>query len=230
MVLGALVAVFAKETVSRQAGALRSLAPRIAVPAPARREFAGVIPVLLAGWMFSALFIGLAPTIVSGIFHIHSGLIEGLTVFIAPGIAAVSGFVLGRFGPRVALQVGGAGVAVGIAIVVAGIGFELLPLVWVGGLVGGFGFGASFSGSLRLLGPFASPHQRAELFAAVFLVAYLSFGIPAVILGQLVAPFGLLPTVIGFGGVTLVAAFVGLLVQLVLSRRTSSSTRLSSQA
>ena len=230
MLLGALVAVFAKETVTRQAGALRSLAPRIAVPAPARREFAGVIPVLLAGWMFSALFIGLAPTIVSGIFHIHSGLVEGLTVFIAPGLAAVSGFVLGRFGPRTALQVGGAGVAIGIAIVVAGIGFELLPLVWVGGLVGGFGFGASFSGSLRLLGPFASPHQRAELFAAVFLVAYLSFGIPAVILGQLVAPFGLLATVIGFGGVTLVAAFVGLLVQLGLSRRSSSSAPLSSQA
>jgi hypothetical protein len=27
---------------------------------------------------------------VSGIFHIHSGLIEGLTVFIAPGLATVA--------------------------------------------------------------------------------------------------------------------------------------------
>jgi Major Facilitator Superfamily len=224
MVLGALVAVFAKETVTRQPGAIRSLAPRIAVPAPARREFAGIIPVLLAGWMFSALFIGLAPTIVSGIFHIHSGLIEGLTVFIAPGVAAVSGFILGRFGSRTALQVGGIGVAVGVAIVVAGIGFQVLPLLWLGGLVGGFGFGASFSGSLRLLGPFAQAHQRAEMFAAVFLVAYLSFGAPAIILGQLVAPLGLLTTVIGFGAVTLLAAFVGILVQLLLSRRARSSS------
>jgi hypothetical protein len=111
------------------------------------------------------------------------------------------------------------GVFLGTAIIVAGIGLELLPLIWLGGIIGGVGFGASFSGSLRILGHFAQPNQRAELFAAVFLVAYLAFGIPAIILGQLVAPFGLLATVIGFGGVTLVAAFVGILVQLRFARK-----------
>lgn len=230
MVLGALVAIFSMETVNRQAGALRSLTPRIAIPQAARREFAGIIPVLLAGWMFSALFIGLAPTIVNGIFHISSGLIEGLTVFIAPGVAAVSGFVLGRVTARSALQVGGVGVALGIAVVVGGIAFQILPLVWIGGAIGGFGFGASFSGSLRLMGPFADAHQRAELFAAVFLVAYLSFGVPAVILGQLVAPLGLLTTVLGFGAVTLLAAFAGILVQATLSRRARASQAPSSLA
>jgi hypothetical protein len=230
MVLGALVAIFSMETVNRQAGALRSLTPRIAIPPAARREFAGIIPVLLAGWMFSALFIGLAPTIVNGIFHISSGLIEGLTVFIAPGVAAVSGFVLGRVTARSALQVGGVGVALGIAVVVGGIAFQILPLVWIGGAIGGFGFGASFSGSLRLMGPFADAHQRAELFAAVFLVAYLSFGVPAVILGQLVAPLGLLTTVLGFGAVTLLAAFAGILVQATLSRRARASQAPSSLA
>jgi hypothetical protein len=219
MALGAIIALLSGETVTSRPGALRSLTPRIAVPASARAEFAGTVPVLLGGWMFSALFIGLAPTVVNGIFHIHSGLVDGATVFIAPGLAAVSGFVLGRFTPRVALVVGSVTVAAGIAIVVAGIGLQVLPLVWVGGAVGGFGFGSSFSGSLRLLGPFAAAHQRAELFAAVFLVAYLSFGVPAIILGQLVAPLGLLTTVIGFGVVTLVAAFVGILAQVRLAYR-----------
>ena len=219
MALGAVIAILAPETVSRQPGALRSLTPRVVVPRAARVEFAGTVPVLLAAWMLSALFIGLAPTIVSGIFDIHSGLVEGATVFIAPGLAAISGFLLGRFTPRTVLLVGGIAVSAGIAVTVAGIGFELLPLVWLGGIVGGFGFGASFSGSLRLLGPFAAAHQRAELFAAVFLVAYLSFGIPAIILGQLVAPLGLLPTVLGFGAVTLVAAVVGILVQVRLARK-----------
>jgi len=225
MVLGALVAILSRETVTKQAGALRSLTPRIAVPLAARAEFAGTVPVLLGGWMFSALFIGLAPTIVNGIFHIHSGFVDGATVFIAPGLAAVSGFVLGRFTPRTALIVGSVAVAVGIAIVVAGIGFEVLPLVWLGGVVGGFGFGASFSGSLRLLGPFAAANQRAELFAAVFLVAYLSFGVPAIILGQLVAPLGLLTTVIGFGVVTLAASFGGIVAQLRLAARAGRSSQ-----
>jgi predicted MFS family arabinose efflux permease len=222
MILGGLVAVFARETVTRQPGAIRSLQPRILIPVAARGEFAATIPVLLGSWMLAALFIGLAPTIIQSIFHIHSGLVDGLTIFIEPGTAAVIGFVLGRLSARRTILIGGLGVFIGTAVIVAGIGVELLPLVWLGGLIGGVGFGASFSGSLRILGPFAQPHQRAELFAAVFLVAYLSFGIPAIILGQLVAPLGLLPTVIGFGGVTLAAAFVGILVQLRLARRVSS--------
>jgi hypothetical protein len=209
MALGALVAFFSSETVTRRPGALRSLAPRVAVPLAARGEFAGVIPVLLGGWMFAALFIGLAPTIVNGIFIIHSGFVEGLTVFAAPGFAAISGFVLGRFVPRRVLIIGGAGVVVGAAIVTSGVAFHLLPLLWAGGVVGGFGFGASFSGSLRLLGPFADAHQRAQLFAAIFLVAYLSFGVPAIIVGQLVAPLGLVRTVIGFGAVILAVAREG---------------------
>jgi predicted MFS family arabinose efflux permease len=222
MVLGGLVAIFARETVSRQPGALRSLRPRIVIPFAARREFAATVPVLLASWMLAALFIGLAPTIIQSIFHIDSGFVNGVTVFIEPGMAALVGFVLGRLSARRTILVGGLGVFLGTAVIVAGIGFEMLPLVWLGGIIGGVGFGASFSGTLRILGPFAQPRQRAELFAAVFLVAYLSFGIPAIILGQLVAPFGLLPTVIGFGGVTLVAAFVGILVQLRLARKSSS--------
>jgi predicted MFS family arabinose efflux permease len=222
MVLGGLVAVFARETVTRRSGAARSLRPRIVVPAAARGEFAATIPVLLAAWMLAALFIGLAPTIIQSIFHIESGFVNGATVFIEPGAAAVVGFLLGRLTSRHTILVGGLGVFLGTAVIVAGIGFGLLPLVWLGGIIGGIGFGASFSGSLRILGPFAQPQQRAELFAAVFLVAYLSFGIPAIILGQLVAPFGLLPTIIGFGAVTLVAAFVGILVQLGMARQASS--------
>lgn len=218
MVLGALVAWFSAETVVRQRGALASLAPRIRIPAPGRAEFAGTVPVLIGGWMFSALFIGLVPSIVSGIFDIHSGLVEGVTVFIAPGFAAVSGFVLGRYTPRTVLLVGSVAVAIGIAIVVAGIAAQLLPLIWFGGIVGGFGFGGTFSGTLRLLGPFADSHQRAELFAAVFLVSYLAFGLPAIILGQLVAPLGLLATVIGFGLVTFAAAIVGIVAQVRLAR------------
>jgi predicted MFS family arabinose efflux permease len=225
MVLGSLVAVFARETVTRQPGAVRSLQPRLLIPTAARREFAATIPVLLAAWMLAALFIGLAPTIIRSIFHIDSGLVEGVTVFIEPGVSAATGFALGRLTSRSTVVLGGIGVFVGTAVIVGGIAFALLPLLWVGGILGGAGFGASFSGALRILGPFAVPHQRAELFAAVFLVAYLSFGIPAIVLGQLVAPFGLLTTVIGFGVVTLAAASVGIVVQLRLSSRTAPARR-----
>jgi MFS family permease len=218
MVLGGLVAIFSKETVSPRAGALRSLAPRVRIPRAARREFGAAIPVHLAAWMLAALFMGLAPTIIRTIFHIDSGLLNGATAFLEPGAAAVVGFVLGRFTPRRTTIIGGVGVFAGTAVIVAGILFQVLPLLWIGGIIGGVGFGASFSGALRTLGPLAQPHQRAELFAGVFLVAYLAFGIPAIVAGQLVGPLGLQATVVGYGVAIIVAAAVGLLVQLRLAR------------
>jgi MFS family permease len=218
MVLAGLVAIFSQETVSRRGGALRSLVPRVVVPRNARREFGSVIPVLLASWMLAALFLGLVPTIIRTIFGIDSGLVSGVTVFLEPGAAALAGFVLGRLTSRRTVVVGGVAVLVGTAVIVGGIAFHLLPLVWVGAVIGGVGFGASFSGSMRILAPLAHPTERAGLFAAVFLVAYLSFGVPAIVAGQLVGPVGLLVTVLGYGVVILLIAVVAILAQLRLAR------------
>ncbi|HEX4361812.1 MAG TPA: hypothetical protein VH141_30050 [Pseudonocardia sp.] len=108
------------------------------------------------------------------------------------------------------VKIGGATVLAGTAIIVAGVALGVMPLLWVGGIVGGVGFGASFSGALRTITPLAAPHQRAGLFAAVFLVAYLAFGIPAIVAGLLVGVVGLLNMVLGYG---VAAAAVGLLAQ-----------------
>ncbi|MEU5032514.1 hypothetical protein [Streptomyces milbemycinicus] len=88
-----------------------------------------------------------------------------------------------------------------------------------GGLIGGVGFGASFSGALRTIAPLAQPHQRAGLFAAVYLVAYLSFGVPAIIAGLLIAPLGLLHTVLGYGVAVIATAALGLLAQYRIHTR-----------
>jgi hypothetical protein len=130
----------------------------------------------------------------------------------------VAAFLLGRFAARRVILLGTVGILVGAAVVLAGITAQILPLVWIGGLIGGIGFGGTFSGGLRAVGPLAEAHQRAGLFAAVFLVAYLSFGVPAIIAGQLVAPLGLLTTVLWYGAATILAALAGLAAQWRLAR------------
>jgi hypothetical protein len=218
MVLSGLVVIYSSETVNRSAGALRSLAPSATVPATARREFHGAIPVLIATWMFAALFLGLIPTIIRTIFSVDSGLVTGFTVFLAPGSATIAGFALARLAARRVSIIGSIAVSVGILVVAAAIVLHILPLVWVGAAIGGFGFGGSFSGVMRTLGPLADPAHRAGLFAAAFLVSYLSFGIPAIIAGQLIVPVGLLATVLGYGAVVLLSAVVGMALQLRIAR------------
>ncbi|MFJ3306858.1 MFS transporter [Streptomyces sp. NPDC086549] len=213
MAVGTGVAAYSAETAAKRSGAVRSLIPRVSVPQTARREFVASIPVHMAAWMLAGLFMGLVPTIIRDLLGLHSGLLNGATAFIQPAAAAVAGLFLGRLTPRGTVFIGGTGVLLGTAVNMAGVATGTLPLLWLGGLIGGVGVGASFSGAIRTVAPLVQPHQRAGLFAAVYLVAYLSFGVPALIAGLLIAPLGLLNTVLGYGVAVIAAATVGLLTQ-----------------
>jgi hypothetical protein len=121
-------------------------------------------------------------------------------------------------------------VLVAAALIVSAIGLRELPLLLIGGVFGGAGFGASFSGAIRLIGPLIEQHQRASLFAGVYVVAYLAFGVPVLIAGQLIAPLGLLPTAIGYGTLILACATAGLMAQRCAHQATLGMTRLGDTA
>jgi MFS family permease len=161
---------------------------------------------------------GLSPAVLRVQFGLDGGLVAGFTAFLGPFSAAVATVAFGRLTARRTTLSGVVLVLVGMTVVLSGVAGESLPLVWLGGIVGGAGFGASFAGHLRLLGPHVEPHQRAGVFAGVYTAAYLSFGIPAILAGQLATRIGLLPTVEGYGAVVLATALLGVIVQLVLAR------------
>jgi MFS family permease len=217
--LGIGVAILSAETVSRRPGARRALRPNLSVPGPAVREFVAAVPLQIGAWMFVGLFLGLIPTIIRGLFHINSGLLNGATVFAEPGAAAIAGLFVGRVTPRASNQSGGVAIIVGSAVVTVGIAARVLPLLVLGGLIGGVGWGSSYSGTLRMLGPLAEPDQRAGLFAAVFTVAYLAFGVPVIIAGQLIPRVGLSSTAIGYCVAIIVVATTGLIAQSGVARR-----------
>jgi hypothetical protein len=133
---------------------------------------------------------------------------------VLPEAGAVAGFLLGRLAPRRTTAIGGVSILTGTALIAGGVAAGVLPLLWLGGLIGGVGFGASFSGALRAITPLVEMHQRAGLFAAVYLVAYLSFGVPAIVAGLLIGPAGLLATVLGYGVAIIFAASAGLAAQI----------------
>lgn len=217
-VAGIVVVAWSAETVESRPGAVRSLIPRLNVPRAARREFTGSIPVLAATWMLAGLFLGLAPSIVHGVFHIDSGLVNGLIVALQPAVGAVVGFLLSRVPARLAMITGMAAVIVGVVLATVAIAGGVLWLLFVAAVFGGAGFGAAFSSSLRILAPLAPNDQRAELFAAVFLVNYLAYGVPALVAGELIGMVGLLPSVIGYAVAIAAVGVVALVTQLALAR------------
>jgi hypothetical protein len=83
----------------------------------------------------------------------------------------------------------------------------------------GVGFGIAWLGVLRSLVGLASPTGRGALLAAIFIVAYLAFALPAVAAGYGVTRIGLHTTAVAFGAVIGLFALAGLLATLLVGRR-----------
>ena len=77
--------------------------------------------------------------------------------------------------------------AVGIVITVFAIAVGSPAGMFIGTIVAGLGFGASYGASLRVLLPLASAHERAGLLSAYFVESYLAFALAAIAAG-LAAP------------------------------------------
>jgi predicted MFS family arabinose efflux permease len=228
MAVATALLAFAPETTVRRPGAIASLTPRIAVPDAVRGTFAVTVPAEAGAWMLSSLFLGLLPTVLRTVFGVQSPLVSGLAAFVAFGVGGVTAGLAGRVPAQRMLPVGSVAVVVSAALFVGGIAADALPLVWAAALVGGVGLGATLSGTIRSLAPAASAAERAGLFAAIYLVAYIAFGVPVIVAGSLLGAISVTTIAAVFGAAIAVAAGIGIAAQAVLlvrGRRAAAAVR-----
>jgi hypothetical protein len=217
--LGVVAVFFAPETMGRTPGALRSLIPRVRIPRAVRSQFSAAAPVVAAVWMLAGLSGGLAPSLVRSVFHIDSGLLNGVTGFVAPAVSAVVGLAFAKVPPQRGMTIGIYASIVGAVGIIGGVLAGSLAVMILAQGVAGIAFGASFTAALRLVFPLAEPNQRAGVIAAIYVVSYVAFGLPIVIEGQLVALIGEVPAVMSYTGLTVLLAIISLIAQTRLSRR-----------
>jgi MFS family permease len=192
--------------------------PRVAVPPATRSQLAGAAPVIAAVWMLAGLSGGLAPSMVRSVFHLNSGLLNGLSGAIAPAASAAAGLIVARLDARRAMTIGIHASIAGALGIMSGAIAGSLPTMIVGQAIAGIGFGACFTAALVLIFPLAPAHQRAAVIAAIYIIAYIAFGMPVVIAGQLTETLGLVPTVSWYSAVTVFLALFSLAAQRRLGR------------
>ncbi len=140
---------------------------------------------------------------------------QGLAVGVLAGSGAVAAFLMRRRSPRAIAVFGTAALAVGTACSLGALAAGSLPAYLVAVAVTGAGFGTAFFGVVSSLAPHIPAAQRADVFAVVFLVSYLAFGVPTVVAGLLVEFAGLTPVVFGYGAVVIVFAGVACAVRVL---------------
>ncbi|HSW16290.1 MAG TPA: MFS transporter [Ramlibacter sp.] len=190
---------FLPETAQRRPGALRSLLPTIGIPARARSTLLRVLPLNTAGWALGGFYFSLGPTLAAVVTGNRAPVIGGVMIA-ALSLSSVAAMALTRtVQPRAVVAISGWALGLGILLTLAGMHWASPGVALAGTMIGGAGFGAAFSSSLRSLVPLAQAHERAGLMAGFLVASYLAFSVPAIIAGLLTSHYGLQATALGYG-------------------------------
>lgn len=219
----ALLAVFAVGSVmvptiaepgTRRAGVLGALRPTVAVPPSARAVFAAAVPCLVASWALSGFYLSLGPSLTAQTARSTDPLWGGLVIFVLFTAAAVTVLILRDESAGAQLLAGCLSLLGGMAITFGAIATNTTAALFVGAALAGAGFGLVFLGSFRTITGVAGPDQRAGVVAAIYLVGYLAFSVPALIAGVAATSFGLHPTALVYSAsvAALAAAATGILL------------------
>jgi MFS family permease len=219
MVLAALIVAVLPETSARRPGGLRSLLPRLGVPARLRPDFFALVPILIASWSLGGLYLSLGPSVAAGLFGLTNHLIGGLVVTLLCGTGALTTFLLRNRPMQLVLRAGAALLTAGLAVTLAGIFGESVLLGAVGTVVAGIGFGASALASFGTLARISAPAERGELFAVAYVLSYVAFSLPAVAAGLATTAFGLRPTAVAYASALMVIGALAFVVEQFRARR-----------
>jgi len=190
--LAALLVRLMPETAPRRPGALRSLRPRLAVPARSRSTLLRVSPMNVAVWALGGFFLSLMPSLIQAAAGIESPLIGAVAVTLlsAAGTVVVPAARLRPTG--MVLRLSAVALALGVIVILIGVHTGLVALILAGALIAGTGWGGGFLGCVRSVIPLAQPGERAGLTATLYTQSYLAFSLPAMAAGAASRHIGLI--------------------------------------
>ena len=200
------------DTIAPAPGALASLKPRLNLPTATRGPLLLALPVLVASWALAGFYASLGPMLVRGMLGVDSALLGGLALFVLTASGGLAVLVLQHREARTMMTFGAFLLAAGVGVAVWSLPHHAIAAFFAGTSIAGVGFGTGFQGAVRSIVLFAAPHERAGVLSIVFVICYLSMGVPAIVAGMLVARHGnILGTGKEFGVVVMTLALAAVL-------------------
>ncbi|WP_083294912.1 MFS transporter [Burkholderia plantarii] len=206
------------ETAGGRPGALRSLRPSVSVPAAARAELLAITPINVAVWALGGFYLSLMPSLIGKVTGATTVWLGGLSVAALTLSGGAAILLVRQRKPLPVLITGAIALLAGIPAILAGANFGLTPVLLIGSVIAGIGFGCGFLGSVRSVMPLAHPHERAALMAAFYVESYLANALPAILAGYMTSRLGLLHVANVYGGALVLLVLVGLLLTIARHR------------
>ncbi|MEO8306413.1 MAG: MFS transporter [Pseudomonadota bacterium] len=118
---------------------------------------------------------------------IRAALLSGLAMFAVAGSGGIAIVLLQEQTPREAMKIGAVALSIGVLVIVTSLSLHTTLLFFAGLMVTGVGFGTGFQGALRSIVSQAHADERAGVLSVIFVIAYLSMGLPAMGAGYLLS-------------------------------------------
>ena len=211
-----IAAVFAaawflpRHTAAEASGPWRPKVP--SVPAGLRSVFLVSATAVATGYALGAIMLSLGSQIARDLIGSGNAFVNGAALAFFALMAGAAGITAKRLPSRPAMIAGGVSTALGMAFLALASARHSLPLFLVASVGTGVGYSLLFLGGLNLVNAHAPAHHRGGTLSAVFLVAYLTQGTFALLLGRSATAWGLKPAV-EYG--SLVLALAGLVAGLL---------------
>jgi predicted MFS family arabinose efflux permease len=192
-----------------------ALRPRVAIPAAARKGFLASAPIMFAVWSLGGFYGALSPALYRSLSGDTSVWHSAVPLFLLAILGSASTIVLRRVPGRTLTIAGAAMLTAGLIGTVIAIKTGSVAVYLATSALAGVGFGAGFQGPIRTLVPLANQAERPGMLSAVFIVAYVGLGLPAVIAGALVSSGASLTGVAVALAIVLAVLTVGALVATI---------------
>jgi MFS family permease len=217
--VAAAAAIAMREQHPRRPGAVSSLRPGLVLPTVVRATFVRAAVGVAASWCLVGLYLGLGPLITGTVLGIDTPLASALAVASASGTGGLASVLTLRLMPARAMVLGGLLLLVASAGVFLAVVTQDVAIYFASSTIGGFGFGATFQGGLRMVMRVAPVTDRAGVLAALYLVSYVAFGMPSLAASVFAPLAGLEAAVLVYAALVAVLTTTSLVLGMQALRR-----------
>jgi predicted MFS family arabinose efflux permease len=161
------------------------------VPRSARKAFAIASIAMVTAYTHGVLVLSLGGQVAHDLVGSSNVFINGAILAVFPIVLGVAGIPGKRLGTSMAMILGASASAAGMGLLTLSVGFHDLFIFLLATAVAGAGYSLLFLAALELINAEAPAHHRGGVLSALYLLAYLSMGAVALILGAVATAWSL---------------------------------------
>jgi MFS family permease len=161
------------------------------VPKHVRRTFAVSSTAMVAAYTFGVLVLSLGGQVEHDLIGSPNALLNSAVLSLFPIVMGAIGIIARTLSPRMALIVGALVSGLGMVLLIVAVNFRDLVIYLLATAIAGGAYSLLFVGGLQMISAAAPERNRGGILAALYLLAYLSMGALALVLGAVATARGL---------------------------------------